>query len=338
MADGSKGRKVQRVQKSSSKTKVCNCSICEEDIKEPSNKVIGEDAVFCDGRCKSWVHRRCAGLTIAHFKIVSESNDPFLCPHCRLQENATEIALLKDNLAALTSEIASIKTQLSSAKPPNQPQQSQLSSSESSNSEERTPSSPTHTSSDKHEFDRLEGKFNLVVYGIPESPKGTKPNSRLAKDIENMVPILADLCPPISDQSIRDCVRLGRYTENKNRPILVKLSRACDAASILANRRKLSQHRHISIKPQMSPDERKIESLLLRERRSLILQGTDRKMIKIRNNRIYINKQLHGQVSTNEFIATNASTMLPHADTTTRSNSDSNATDNSHGDHQPNQP
>ena len=70
MADGSKGRKVQRAQKINSRTKVCNCSICDEDIKKPSSKVTGEDAV-------------------ADVKIV---DSPSLCrSHCPSLHNCIQI-------------------------------------------------------------------------------------------------------------------------------------------------------------------------------------------------------------------------------------------------------
>ena len=45
----------------------------------------------------------------------------------------------------------------------------------------------------------------------------------------------------------------------------------------------------------MTPAERKIESLLLKERWQIIQSGTDRKSIKICYNKIFVQKNLHNQ-------------------------------------------
>ena len=50
----------------------------------------------------------------------------------------------------------------------------------------------------------------------------------------------------------------------------------------------------VIIKPDMSPHERKIESLQLKERWSLI---QSRESIKIRGHRLFIRNKLHGQVT-----------------------------------------
>ena len=105
-AEKSKGQKAKN--KAKSRTNVFSCSICDETIKEPSGKAQGEDSIFCDGQCKAWLHRRCAGLSIARFQAVSDSKDPFYCPACRLQSNETEIASLKADIGILAKQLAEI--------------------------------------------------------------------------------------------------------------------------------------------------------------------------------------------------------------------------------------
>jgi len=46
----------------------------------------------------------------------------------------------------------------------------------------------------------------------------------------------------------------------------------------------------------MTPDEQQIESILFKERRTLIQKDTERRAIKIRGNKIFINNKLHGEV------------------------------------------
>jgi len=54
--------------------------------------------------------------------------------------------------------------------------------------------------------------------------------------------------------------------------------------------------KNIRVKPDMSQEERLVESLLLKVRWQQIENGIERKLIKIQNNKIYIQNKLHGQV------------------------------------------
>ena len=314
-AEKSKGQKAKS--KAKSRTNVFSCSICDERIKEPSGKAQGEDSIFCDGQCKAWLHRRCAGLSIARFQAVSDSIDPFYCPACRLQSNETEIASLKADIGILAKQLAEIQSRLEPAPPnckastpsaevTNQPQ-SLASCNQTTPTQKSETSKPTKRSS--FEPDR---KYHVVIYGLKEHPQGTPPYKRLSEDCSSAHAILSTLHNTVTDQSICDCSRLGKFTPNINRPLLVKLARSNDVASILSNRKKLvdSRHDQISIKPFMSPDERRAESLLLKERRSLISSGTNSKQIRIRNNRIYVRNILHGKVISGKFEST-APTLVP---------------------------
>ena len=42
----------------------------------------GEDAIFCEGECQIWLHRKCVGLTKNAFTLISSSKEPYLCPYC----------------------------------------------------------------------------------------------------------------------------------------------------------------------------------------------------------------------------------------------------------------
>ena len=110
-------------------------------------------------------------------------------------------------------------------------------------------------------------KFNIVIYGIAECEKGSRKHIRLSKDTQIVSEVLSSLDPEVTTHSVQDCIRLGKYSDSKNRPILVKLSRACDVSSILSNRYKLASSPRISIKADMvSPEERAIYSALLTQR------------------------------------------------------------------------
>ena len=162
-------------------------------------------------------------------------------------------------------------------------------------------------------------KFNLVVYGAKECVEGTNRHERLSHDVEVSTHIFQPLAPGISVHSIRDCVRLGKYNSVHCRPLLVKLTSTREVSTILANRAKLVSNPTISIKPDMTKHERVVESVLLKERRSLINSGLARKSIRIRGNTLYVNNTKLGSVIDSNFVpaTTQNSTVssLPPAST-----------------------
>lgn len=72
-------------------------------------------------------------------------------------------------------------------------------------------------------------------------------------------------------------------------------------SSILNGRRKLSSRADITIKPNLSFEERKKEQLLLKERRSLINSSTLRSAIRLHGLSLYVNNIKYGVVRNNKF-------------------------------------
>jgi len=136
------------------------------------------------------------------------------------------------------------------------------------------------------------------VYGVEECPQNTPRSACLVRDTNEVSKIFGSIDINIERSRILDCFRLGKFKlqQTQPRPILVKLQRAIDAATILANRSQLSSP--LLIKPDLSPAEREIESILLKVRWSLIQKGHLRKSIKINSQCccIYVNNQLFGKV------------------------------------------
>ena len=144
--------------------------------------------------------------------------------------------------------------------------------------------------------DQTSRKFNVVVYGIKEKPNGSLKHTRLIQDTDDVSEVFKKLDSSISAQSIRDCTRLGKYTDNKCRPVLVKLSRSFEVSSLLSQCKKLKDTPGVSIKPDMSPDKRKVDFVLMSKRWDIIQSGTAREYIKIRGNSIYVNNFKKGFV------------------------------------------
>jgi len=51
------------------------CLICDETIKEPTKHRKGDEAIYCEGFCEAWIHRKCAGLSNTNFTVLSNSGD-----------------------------------------------------------------------------------------------------------------------------------------------------------------------------------------------------------------------------------------------------------------------
>ena len=131
-----------------------------------------------------------------------------------------------------------------------------------------------------------------------ECSKGTPKNERLNHDLDKVTSIITKGENSISPLSICDLVRLGKYHEQLKQPhpLLVKLNRSIDVSVL---------------KPDMSRADRLVESLLLKERRSLIQNSIDRKVIKIQSNKIFVHKKLHGQVINSTFILSQSHQLIP---------------------------
>jgi len=70
---------------------------------------------------------------------------------------------------------------------------------------------------------------------------------------------------------------------------MVKFLRTIDATHILSNRKLLQSP--VYVKPDLTQEERKTESLLLRERRVLIDKGISHNRIKLRNSQLLLDNQ-----------------------------------------------
>ena len=109
-------------------------------------------------------------------------------------------------------------------------------------------------------------KLNIMMYGIKESlPKTSKAN-RLYHDSQCIVNAFAEVELTVDTSSIRDCFQLDKFKHDAQRPksILIKFLRSTEATMALS---KIAAFQApMAIKPDLTPEERNIESLLLKER------------------------------------------------------------------------
>ena len=90
----------------------------------------------------------------------------------------------------------------------------------------------------------------------------------------------------------------------------MKLNRTIDVSLLLSKAKSLPKE--LRIKPDMSAEERQMESLLLKDRWALIQSGIERKDIRIRSNKIFVHNKLHGQITNSSLVLTQSS--LPVSD------------------------
>ena len=158
----------------------------------------------------------------------------------------------------------------------------------------------------------LDRKYNVIVYGVNECPKGTTKHARLESDLNGAVTVLSKLDNHIQKKSIKDVYRLGKFNPVAihPRPLLVQFIRATDVVSVLSKKGSLS--RPLFIKPDLSPQERQRDSILLKERWSLVQTGIPRHDIKIRGPCLYVKGKLFCHFSESQVIySSGPSELLP---------------------------
>jgi len=133
------------------------------------------------------------------------------------------------------------------------------------------------------------GKISsIVVHGIAENPQNTNRQFQMKKDLDNVMEALSETGIDIESSDIKDLYCLGKYDSKSERPrpLLVKFLCSSTVVEILSSKSKLEAP--IYIKRDLSAQERQREHLLLKERRSLIDNGTEQRCIIIRNNSLYL--------------------------------------------------
>ena len=130
----------------------------------------------------------------------------------------------------------------------------------------------------------------LKVIGVPENDKKSIVDRQLT-DKSSVDTIAKDL--GLTQHKIVECRRLGKYDKEKCRPLLVTFNSVWDARLC---RSKAIQHnvykeRNVLILPELSAADKIIEKKILKKRFELLQSNTDRKRLKIRNLKLYLDDQ-----------------------------------------------
>lgn len=301
------------------------------DICTKCDKKCAEDdaAIQCD-LCCMWVHAKCENITQDQYKAIQSlsgtNNSVYYCNvnNCLTRFKSIvndwmrhQSGLLQPDLS--TSNVAEDIDQLASAHCKIEKAVSDLSQKiEALQVQEtklvdqiQTTSTALNTHAAQPTQQTPNRKSNVVLYGINECPSRTTRHERQQSDVKSVLETLNGIKVQLNPDHIIDCFRLGKFKQNqpRPRPILVKLQRTMDVNAILANKSSLPSP--LVIKPDMLPQERAIESVLLKERWTLIKGGQNRRQIKLGNNRLYVNNQLYGEVVNGVFTRSSISSAKP---------------------------
>ena len=80
------------------------CGICEQLIIDGK-----EQALFCEGVCKQWIHRYCAGVPLSWFTTLSESSTAFQCYSCCQTKHAETVEGLSTQIELLKHDVCELK-------------------------------------------------------------------------------------------------------------------------------------------------------------------------------------------------------------------------------------
>ena len=79
------------------------CDVCDSAIVEGK-----DDALQCEGACQMWFHRYCAGVSISHFKQLSNTSKPFVCSFCSPDVHQAVICQLQSEITVLKDEVKAL--------------------------------------------------------------------------------------------------------------------------------------------------------------------------------------------------------------------------------------
>ena len=264
------------------------CAICHEIILEGEE---GQDAVFCEGKCEAWIHRKCSGLTSEAFERICESEDKYLCPFCMLFMQNCELTELRKLIKSLGDKIEKLLVN-----PPASDNVSKvndsvctplLAKSSTSSHSNHPPADITATVTQlmNEEKEKEKRKLNVIIHNLPEC-NDPDPSNRKNHDISKVSSIIdKHLSVPTN---ITQAIRIGKKRE-KPRLLKITLNSAQQKAAVLRNCTKLRSSnipedvRKIYVTPDLTPKEQELNKCL---RSQLSEKNKDGKQFRIKNGKI----------------------------------------------------
>lgn len=260
------------------------CTICQDIILEGEE---GQDAVFCEGQCQSWIHRKCSGLTSQIFEKICESDDKYMCPYCVLSIQNCELKELRNIVKSLSEKLDKLTGNPPPANASNTVQPPSILESNTDIVMNDTPNeiTATVTSLINEEREKEKRKLNVIVHNLPECDD-SDPSNRKSHDISKTSSIV-DKYLSVST-TITQAIRIGKKRE-KARLLKITFSSVQEKAAVLRSCTKLRKSnvpediRKIYITPDLTPKEQELNKSL---RNQLTEKNKNGNHYQIKNGKI----------------------------------------------------
>ena len=241
------------------------CTICLESIAPPTDDNDERELIFCEGKCDSWLHRKCAGLPKPIFDSIRLSETPFHCPFCCLANYECLFNDMKATIASLEHKVSqleknstpAINTFRSLSNTSNEPHDSTLVTPQTKETLPDNSIQDMVATLLNEEKEKEKRRLNIIVHNVPES-SSEESLTRKNEDTE----FVSKLCESQFNAkvSIVKAYRLGKKGA-KPRLLKISLSSVSEKATVLKNCTQLRNrstpppYQNIFISPDLTPKE-----------------------------------------------------------------------------------
>jgi len=256
----------------------CICPVCLKNIIDCTEQNEGHDAIYCEGVCDGWLHRQCAGLSKVVFTSFQNSDKPFHCPHCRINNYELQLNNMKSTITSLEQRVNSLESQVSNLQQhivASNNDQTLMNTDGTANKTATPTSPPTTDDSTNHigsiistflneEKEKAKRCLNLIVHNVNESTSDDGP-TRKQHDIRTISSIFQQQLNITA--TITKAFRIGQHKE-KPRLLKISVSTESEKAAILQNCIKLRSSSNppdmqkIYITPDLTPKEQELNKKL----------------------------------------------------------------------------
>ena len=286
-----------------SPSKSIKCGACEKPVKERAQ------ALMCE-LCLHWHHAGCQKISADLYKSIQAGGDNlhWFCPACNpkaldtiklVQTIREKNDKLEKKIDSVESVVEEIKTALTKLTEDHQSHQEEMakeiaklrdeadSSKKAWGAQEtiaNAPAKPKDTQDVLHKVnDQLNRKKNVVIFGLAEKDTNLRDEIR-AQDmntVNEIVKLVADETPKLTTTRLGKRPETTEAKDPAKRPILVRFESEAEKDGFMRQLYKLkgSNFTHISVKQDMTREERETEKKLKEEAKNLNESNTDPQII-----------------------------------------------------------
>lgn len=249
--------KIQKMSASAKARARAKCKICKIQVQD------SDQGISCDV-CLMWWHAtKCLKYSTEKYELLSGDNVGWYCDGCKGPAKVlkNQMVTIQEKLDALEDRMKTLETSKITREDAIEVVQEELKSVETTEHIKKVaqeeiaasvPMAASNRTEEQNEFDlmkRIRGyasdmhecekrESNLVFHKVDEMENGTNEEKAQA-DKGTILEICQTINKDLTMEDITDTIRLGKISEDKHRPLLVKYKEKRDAKFILENAKKL---------------------------------------------------------------------------------------------------